>query len=160
MTYKTLAISLFCLALTACQDTITDTSYKAANTVEDNASLTWNKARNVLDLKRNPPPIPPTPKTQPRYCYNFWEDIVCYAQPIEGEESRLVSWQGSAGQTGYVLPTEKPKKEETDDDKKLTPLKPVDVGAPPPITESKKLKEIFFDPAELDPKELVPQKTE
>lgn len=157
--YKILPVSTLLLALCACQDTITDTSYKAANTVEDNASLTWNKARDILDLRRNPPPMPPTPRSQSRYCYNFFEDIVCYAQPIPGEENRLIAYQGNTGQTGYVLPAAKYK--DAKDSSAPATEKPADTTPlPPPISNSSKLKEIFFDPAELEPKELVPPKPE
>lgn len=156
MQRKFLLLCVPLLALSACGPTITDTSNRAANTVEDNVSATWDEARGLLDISRKKP-AQPDPKSQPRYCYKFLQDVVCYARPVAGEEDRLVGWQDSRGHAGYVLPPSyKP------DNPELPPLQKVTINSTPPIAAAKQqpYKEIIFDPAELQPKELVPEKAE
>ena len=157
----TLKNSLFAVsmvfALAACAS-MSNTPEHALNSVEDNASGDWEKARSAMGVQRKKEPV----KSQPRYCYRSYQDITCYAEPIPGENDRLIAYQGSRGQTGYVLA--EPHNQSTAP-VSLPPLKAVNV-APLPKTaavadsDKKQLKEILFDPAELQPKDLVPQKTE
>ncbi len=151
MKYKKLsifsALLTTCLALSACNDD--DPNSKI---------LTWEKVRKPLGMEKAPEPAS-VPQT--RYCYNSFQDIVCYGEPIPGQEKRLVAYQTDKGKTGYVMPSDgmdvKPTKVV-----ELKPLKSVNVPTPTPVkgtTEQKpQLKEIIFDPAELEPKQLVPDK--
>lgn len=147
-----------CLKLAACSGEAADNTDHALNKIESNTSITWNKARDLVGFPKKPKPLPPVEKTQTRYCYKSYVDITCYAQPVHGEEDRLVAYQGNTGQTGYILPSHIHR----DDTAILPPLKSVNVVTLPKIATDtpgkKQLKEIIFDPAELQPKELVPQK--
>lgn len=156
---KILLISIISLQISGCS--ASDTTKRALNTIEDNTSVTWNKARDLTGLGRKKPQQKIT--SQARYCYKSYEDITCYGQPIPGNENRLVAYQGNTGQTGYILPGSGRETGSVI----LPPLKSVNVGTPPKIADSdtvtknkKQLKEIIFDPAELQPRELVPRKSQ
>jgi hypothetical protein len=144
------------MALAACAS-VRDTPEHALNTVEDNASGIWGKARSAMGVERKKKAV----KSQPAYCYRSYQDVTCYAEPMPGEEDRLVAYQGSRGQTGYVLA--EPARNQSTAPVSLPPLKAITVAPPPKIAAApdpakKPLKEIIFDPAELQPKDLVPQK--
>lgn len=159
---------LVSLLLAACSGQASNDVDHGLDAVEDNAAATWTKARNISGFpQRQPKPKPPV--TQARYCYKALEDILCYGEPLPGAADRLVAYQGSAGQTGYVLVERKHHKNKEDSSGEIqlipevpntsAPLAPA--AEPQPATGNpKKLKEIFFDPEELQPKELVPQKSE
>lgn len=154
-----LALLATAFILNGCGTSMNEAPTRAADEVGSSVNTTWNKFREITatDHKK----AKPQEYTQARYCYKSFEDITCYRKPIPGQESRLTAWQGLHGETGYVV--EPP---EQDDNRSkapisLPPLKSVEVAPPTPIKGSEKsLKEIIFDPAELMPKELVPQKTE
>ena len=143
-----------CLLLGACTKAQDSTS-QALDTAGTETSASYDKMRNYLDVGHKPKPVP-VKGAQPRYCYHTYEDIICYSKPLPGEEYRLVGFQNSAGKTGYTLPQETAP----EDADPLPPLKSLDVGPPPAIKAdtAPQLKEIIFDPAELQPKELVPDK--
>ena len=147
-----------CITLAACQQT-QDTATNAYGTVGDQTGKSYDKIGEIIGLKK-----PPPPKTQPaetRYCYKTYNDIICYNRPLPGEEYRLVGYQQANGKTGYVM--EPNHVTDVISTGTVKPLPSVTVGPPPPVkgtTDSgdKQLKEVIFDPAELEPKELVPDK--
>ncbi len=164
---KNNALPLICISLMlfAC-DQVKDSPGRALNAVEDNTSATWNKMREYAGVPRkNEKPVE---HAQARWCYRSYQDIICYGEPIPGQEGRLVAYQGSHGQTGYVIaPPHHASSNHSTAPVSLPPLKAASAGASSgksdaetPKKEEKKLKEIIFDPAELEPKELVPPKTE
>jgi len=170
-------------------------------------------ARDFFDVGHPKPPKPPL--IPPRYCYFVYEDTICYAKPLEGEEERMSGYQDKHGNAGYLLSSRHAMDE---DAVVLPPLASVTVGAPPgvngttaipgPVTKTKprkhkptdpdaaapadgsaaasditsggkapsakpvvpapptviapkkQLKEVIFDPAEMEPKKLVPDKVE
>lgn len=155
---KPFLMLLLCVAVTACAGA-QDSSVRVLDNVEDNASADWSKLRGYAGVDKKPPP-PRKETAQPRYCYHLYQDIVCYGKPVPGQENRLVAYQDSSAHTGYVM-------EETASPKAvLKPLPSVTVPTPPKIAAvpapkpEKVLKEIIFDPSELQPKDLVPQKTQ
>ncbi|MEI7669036.1 MAG: hypothetical protein WCJ33_03035 [Pseudomonadota bacterium] len=194
-------IIIFCLLITllnSCSGMHNGT-IRSLNGVEENTKITWEKTREYLGVSDKKPKKPE--KTQERYCYHTYQDIVCYKEQIAGAESRLLAYQGTEGETGYVFSEKenskqdvisKDNKKEVSAEKKpvkaLKPLKSVNVSTPPKIADDKekqsppnkivikkaelttnsetkkkdekKLKEIVFDPSELQPKELVPKKIE
>jgi hypothetical protein len=144
-----------CVALAACTKA-QDTTSQALDTAGTETSASYNKIRDYLDVGHKEKPPEAKTAVQPRYCYHTYEDIICYAQPLPGEEYRLVGFQSSSGKTGYTLPP-------MPDNVTMPPLPPLKsvavVGPPPPVkSDDKQLKEIIFDPSELEPKELVPDK--
>jgi hypothetical protein len=146
-----------CLALTACAGAKDSTS-QDLDAVGNETSASYNKVRDDMGLGHKEKVVV-TKEVQPRYCYKTYQDIICYSKPLPGEEYRLTGFQTASGKTGYVLP-EKPVPGGNDDE--LPPLKTVSVGAPPAVKgegkDDSQLKEIIFDPSELEPKELVPDK--
>lgn len=144
------------LSLSACGTSMNEAPTRAADDVTDSVSTTWDKAREYTATEHKKPPKPEV-NTQARYCYKSFEDVTCYNHPIPGQEERLLAFQGSHGQTGYVI---EPDNRSTAPIS-LPPLKSVTVNPPTPIKgDDSGPKEIIFDPAELLPKELVPQKSE
>ena len=152
---------IICLMLSACAQ-MQGTPTRTANVIEDNTSATWNEARELLGVKKKVAVKPE--KTEQRYCYKSYEDITCYEVPLAGEDSRLVAYQGSSGQTGYLIHTNIASS--ANNNAPLKPLDQVNVATPPKVlaakdpNKDKKLKEIIFDPAELQPKDLVTKKTD
>lgn len=148
-----------CAALAACNKA-QESTREDLDVVGNETSTSYNKLRDYLDLGHKDKPVPKSKPVDQRYCYHTYEDIICYPTPIAGEEYRLVGFQTAAGKTGYVLPPATP----TPGGEKLAelpPLKSVTVGSPPAVLATPpkpQLKEIIFDPAELQPKELVPDK--
>ena len=144
---------LLCLALSACDNT-RDTATGALDMAGNETSASYDKVRDLLGLKKKPPQ-PPT--VQARYCYRTQQDIICYGKPIPGFEERLVAYQTTNGGTGYTIePTPV-----MNDSGELSPLKSVSVKSPPMVkADTSPLKEVIFDPADLEPKELVPEKQE
>ncbi len=141
------------LLLTACP-AAQDSADTALDDVGEGTSNSYNKIREVTGLshKQEPKPTP-----QPRYCYKTFEDVVCYGAPVAGQDIRLVGYQDATGKTGYVLPDNQNSASVA----ALPPLKPVAVPMPPKVAgdstvPKKQLKEVIFDPAELQPKQLVP----
>jgi hypothetical protein len=151
-----------CILLNACSK---DTSSQTLDTIGNETSASYNKMRDMAGVSH----VKPENKNKPaqnRFCYNTFNDIICYPKPIAGADYRLKGFQDSSGATGYVLPDNY--------NTPLIPLKSVDVGdapkvlgtsslvpaAKPASSQDKKLKEIIFDPKELEPKDLVPAKIE
>lgn len=136
----------------------------AADTADTEAHASTAKVKEMLGIAKKPPEK--RLAAEVRYCYRTYGDIICYRKPIPGEEYRLVGYQESSGATGTVIqPTLLMDGGETP----LPPLTSVAVPAPPQVAGSTgagksasphKLKEIVFDPAELEPKTLVPEKSE
>jgi len=156
MPRRNLFFALACLPLAACAD-VKDTASQGLDTVGTETSASVNKMRNYLGIGHAPKPVA-VKDAQSRYCYKTYQDIICYSRPLPGEEYRLVGFQTAAGKTGYVLSPAMMPEGEGD---ALPPLKSVTVIPPPPIKGDdggKQLKEIIFDPSELQPKELVPDK--
>jgi hypothetical protein len=144
-----------CVALAACTSAQEPAS-QALDTVGNETGASYNKMRGYLDLGPRPKPVQSKDVVQPRYCYHTYEDIICYSQPLPGEEYRLVAFQSASGKTGYTLPPAPTNVVMPP----LPPPKPTTIGPPPPAkpNDDKQLKEIIFDPSELEPKELVPDK--
>ena len=151
------AFSLF-IIISACTQ-MQGTPTRTANIIEDNTAATWNKTREILGVQKKVVEKPE--KTEQRYCYKNYDDITCYEVPLAGEDNRLVAYQGSYGQTGYIIHSNI-----ANSNNNTLPLKPLDqvnVATPPKVlgnNDNKKLKEIIFDPAELQPKDLVIKKAE
>jgi hypothetical protein len=148
-------IIVLCLLCAACTKVQSDAT-NFADTVGNETKASYDKARDLLDINRPKPPVK-RGDIQPRYCYRTMNDVVCYAAPQPGQEYRLLAYQDRQGHTGYTLSYE----DEHIGTPYLSPLKSVQVGPPPPvlgIAEAPKLKEITFDPSELEPKELVPER--
>lgn len=171
---------------------------------ENNTKNSWAKFRDMLGLasvNKNT-----QTKISPRYCYTTYGDVICYAQPLTGEEERLTGFQQASGHTGYSMAehiseevkkpdvkppapaktekkpvkTKKKTKKSKAKGKSKKPVanskdaKPSSSGAVNPAAnaaisaspkemqgpqrEEKKLKEVIFDPSELEPKQLVPTK--
>lgn len=157
MQAKQIAALLVCMLLMACAGA-TDTASGALDTAGNETSSSYTKMREMMGLQAKKAPRP-VDSIQPRYCYKTYEDIVCYGKPVPGYEERLVAYQNKHGGTGYTLDP----MPVTDDNPPLPTLKAVDVPTPTPAAsdaEKSQLKEIIFDPAELEPKELVPDKQE
>lgn len=148
-----------CIALAACSNDVKQTTSGALDTAGAETGASYNKLREYLGVGHQAKPAEARNGEQARYCYHTYQDIICYAQPLPGEEYRLVAYQSAAGKTGYTLPP--PPAGMT-----LPPLPPppssVAVASPPAVKgdsdDKKQLKEIIFDPSELQPKELVPDK--
>ncbi|HEU5048313.1 MAG TPA: hypothetical protein VFT64_10790 [Rickettsiales bacterium] len=160
---KRLSSILLFLLLAACSGQAANDVDHGLDAVEDNTAATWNKARSIAGFPERQPK-PKTSNAQARYCYRALEDIICYGKPIPGQEDRLIAYQGSHGQTGYILP-----EHHTDENGiELPVLESSKVAVPPavagteaaPAANRPKLKEIFYNPDELQPRELVPQKSE
>jgi len=152
-------IAVACLLLATCTK-IQNTATQELDTAGDEASASYNKVRNILDVPRKPPK-PPADRAQPRYCYKTYEDVICYARPIPGEEERLVGYQTSSGKTGYTMSPPRVKQDKSTDDTTLgksVAISPLPVPKDDKAKDDKQLKEIIFDPSELEPKELVPDK--
>ncbi len=150
------ALMIICLIFTGCTK-MQDSASQDLDAAGTETSASYNKIRDYLDVGHKAKPKEQV-KAVPRYCYHTYEDIICYSKPLPGEEYRLVGFQTSAGKTGYVMTPPPPTDTSNADD--LPPLKSVTVGPPPQVKTAEKphLKEIIFDPAELEPKELVPDK--
>jgi hypothetical protein len=149
-------IAAFCLTLAACTKA-QDTSTQALDTVGNETSASYNKMRDALDLNDKPKPRPKK-IAQPRYCYKTYEDIICYARPLPGEEYRLVGYQSSTGKAGYTLPPTAPAQDPSESvSPSSMPITPMPT-TPGKEKDDSQLKEIIFDPSELEPKELVPDK--
>ncbi len=153
---RSLSLALLLLAATACTKA-QDTTTQALDTVGNETSASYNKIRDDLDLGSKPKPKP-QPKAQPRYCYHTYEDVICYSKPLPGEEYRLTGFQTSTGKSGYTMDPEVIPGDDLDAEP--PPLKSVTVPPPPAVkgTGDTQLKEVIFDPAELQPRELVPDK--
>ena len=169
------------LALSGCMKAQDSTS-RALDTVGNETSSSYNKMRDYLDLGHKPKPVPPQRQIPPRYCYKTYEDVLCYSQPIAGEEYRLTGFQTATGKTGYTLPPTVTTPAEAvvapppqmvvmpggnPVSGELPPLKSVTVLSVPPVKAvatppeaRKQMKEVIFDPAEWQPKDLVPPKPE
>ncbi len=168
----------FCFMLSACTK-VQDSTNTALNDVEKETASTWTKARNILDLNK-PVVAKKAPSVPPRYCYRSMQDVICYNKPLVGQEERLLAYQDK-NSVGYVIdpPKEPVAKKEVEkpvgESKKAVPdvtaEKAPAPAATPAATEKpkdssnnglpkkddiKNLKEIIFDPAELEPKKLVP----
>jgi hypothetical protein len=147
-------LALTCFMLTGCTKA-QDTASQGLDTVGTEAGASYNKMRDLLDVGTKPKPVV-AKKVQQRYCYKTYEDIICYSKLLPGEEYRLVGFQTEGGKTGYVMDPAVPG---GDAEGNLPPLKTVTVTTPPTIKgDDSNLKEIIFDPAELEPRELVPEK--
>lgn len=145
------------LGMTACGTSMNEVPTRAADEVTGGVSTTWHKLREytATDGKK---PATPLPTSQARYCYKSLQDIICYHKPIPGQEDRLVAWQGLHGETGYII---EPGDDRSSAPVSLPPLKSETVAPAPTVKGGTSgPKEIIFDPAELMPKELVPQKSE
>jgi len=149
---------LFVALLGACTQPQKDDASQALDAAGNETSASMDKMRNYFEIGHKPK-TPTGQPAQPRYCYKTYEDVICYDKPIPGEEYRMVGFQTPDGKVGYVMnPAPVPAGGED-----LPPLKKVDVPSPPEVkadSGSSQLKEIIFDPAELQPKELVPEKPE
>jgi len=144
------------ILLSACAD-MRNNSVHTLDIVEDKTADSWTKIRGYMGLSKKKPLV----KSDPRYCYRTYNDIMCYDTPLQGEESRLVAYQGEGGKTGYVITGNEQYYSHN-----LAPLQSVNVGAAPKILgsaspskvktkDNRKLKELIFDPSELQPKGLV-----
>lgn len=156
--------SIFLMCILAACSQVQDSTTHALDTVGNETGSTWNKMRDMLDLGH--PPAPKPTKAQPRYCYKTYNDIICYSEPLAASQDyRLVAYQDSSGHTGYVasheiLPSGQPPKTLPKLEMVTVPVPPKIKGttSPSPAAQRKDLKEIIFDPAELEPKPLVPEK--
>jgi len=158
-----IVFALLLLSLTSC-DSVHDGTVRSLNGVEDNTDTAWSKTREYLwlDDKNKVKKAPEV--SQPRYCYRTYQDIICYGEPLVGAENRLVAYQDAHAHAGYVLAPAS-QKEDTASKAVLKPIKSVNVGSPPPVAgdtgaAKKQLKEIIFEPSELNPRELVPKATQ
>lgn len=170
-------MACLCLPLAGCMKAQQSTS-KAMDGIEQETSSSWHKMRQALDLEK-PKPVP-SRKAQTRYCYRTYEDIVCYHKPVPGQEERLVAFQ-QGNSVGYTLePAAEPTETRKHSAKSKPKPKPAEAAAPAkasadalpnapmpnapvPATkaaDTKHLKEITFDPSELEPRKLVPDKVE
>ncbi|MEI6730094.1 MAG: hypothetical protein WCL30_02450 [Pseudomonadota bacterium] len=158
MKYRTISV-LALILLSACAD-MRNNSVHTLDIVEDKTADSWTKIRGYMGLSKKKSQV----KSDPRYCYRTYNDIMCYDTPLQGEESRLVAYQGEGGKTGYIITGNEQYYSQN-----LAPLQSVNVGAAPKILgssspntvkkkDNSKLKELIFDPAELQPKGLVSAK--
>ncbi len=149
------AFFMLCGACTKVQDTTSS----ALDTVGNETSASWNELRDIMDVPSKSKKPPPKDIPQQRYCYHTYEDIICYSKPLPGEEFRMVGYQEPSGKTGYTMnlrnlpsnfgpPKAEPPVPQTSPPAAATPADP----------DKKQLKEVIFDPAELEPKTLVPDK--
>lgn len=145
-----LALVMTGTMLAACVDTL--------DMVGNETSASANKLRDIAGLGRKQAP---SSSPQSRYCYKTFEDVICYPKPLaSSQDYRMVGYQTSEGKVGYILSdSDVTNAEEAKERAQLLPLKAVTVNSPPNVkADDKQLKEIIFDPAELEPKQLVPEK--
>lgn len=125
-----------CVLLSGCMKA-QDNSVRVLDSVEKETATSWQKMRDYLDLSGKPPEKHRRPSLQPRYCYKTYEDVVCYASPIPGQEERLLAFQ-AAGKVGYVVEPprvhEEQKKKETTKSAAQVPVK-AEAAAPSPTPE-------------------------
>ncbi len=160
MRYKNILICILLVGLAACSK---QSASDALDTVGDDTSSGWNKMRDAVGLGHTSK-TKPEDRVQPRYCYKTMQDVLCYPTPIAGQEYRLTGYQQANGRTGYVLPAS-PALPPTSTLSGSTGTPQKSTRTPPSVTDSggpggnkTQLKEVIFDPAELEPKELVPDK--
>ena len=133
----------------------------ALDTVGTETSASWHELRKITGMEKDPPkPV----LSQPRYCYKTMQDVICYPAPIPGQEYRLTGYQTANGKTGYVLPAHRHDPDENPvAPPSMSKLPVTNVPNPPKVAgvatpDKPQLKEVIFDPAELQPKTLVPDK--
>ena len=84
--------------LTGCA-TLQTNSESAATTLKDNVH---NTAERVEGWLMTPPEKKPKQAVPTSYCYQSFQDILCYRQPMPGWESRLVGYQGTGAKPPQV----------------------------------------------------------
>jgi hypothetical protein len=112
--------------LSACQN-IYDGTRGAGRGIGENYVKTSNRIGEwfKVDDRRDDAPYP----QNPRYCYRTASDVLCYNQPLQGQEERLVGWQGGIGMVAEetVTPAETYYYDQS------APTEPVTVQLPPPV---------------------------
>ena len=86
---KLLVISSLTL-LTACGDA-RENGMRMADGVKENFYATKERVEEWA----KPTPKKPEQPVPASYCYNSYQDILCYRQPMTGWEARLVGYQGT-----------------------------------------------------------------
>jgi len=95
MKYVFLSVGLL-MALAACGDA----SQKAERVANDLKANVYATKERVQKWAETPPEKPKKRSVPPSYCYQAYQDILCYRQPMPGWEGRLVGFQG----TGVLPP--------------------------------------------------------
>lgn len=182
-------ILALCSALTGCMKAQHSTS-KALDDVEEGTSTTWGKVREALDLSspakakaRHPQPrycyktyedilcySKPQPDQESRLVAYQAGNVVGYTMEPPPEPRSVIAKK-------VLLPQKMPKATSAPV-QTAAPAASSDAPVPAPTatpaplaatqppagqstkTDQKKLKEIIFDPSELEPKKLVPDKAE
>jgi hypothetical protein len=162
-----------------------DDTNSTLDTMGNETSASWHELRKITGFESDNKTK--VVHAQPRYCYKTMQDVICYPTPIPGQEERLTGYQTEKGTTGYILPAHRheadmePGVPVTVSKLPVTnvPNLPKIAGGPATAASTTtstttttttttapvagplpkpRLKEVIFDPAELQPKTLVPDK--
>lgn len=131
------AVALF--ALSACGE-MQENIYRAQTEVQKEASVTLDKVQGYLQVPKYKKASPKEPP--PSYCYRTGGDILCYKQPLPGQEDRLVGYQSTIAPEALVA-----SKAKVREVKPMPPrvVKPVPASAPAPA--AKQSDTVFVDMA-------------
>lgn len=83
------------LPLAACSAPAQQTAERLTTNLRDNFYETTQRLEKIITEK----PQKPQPKSvAASYCYNVYQDILCYRAPMPGWENRLAGYQGTNAQ--------------------------------------------------------------